>query len=367
MRFVFFADLHLDSAFVWAGAESGARRRQALRDVLKNILNLADEVDADGILCAGDLYEHDRYTPDTREFLRQTFAETHRPIYISPGNHDYFGSRSLYAQDIWPANVTIFQQPELTPVDLTDGLTLWGAAFTQPTRLNGFLSDGFQVNRGGCNIALFHGSEELGIAWESGSKNPYAPFDEQEIEDAGLDHAFVGHFHQPKDEKYFTYPGNPDPLSFGETGVRGAVIVDISPDGALERERRVVSVSEIHDLELDVTGSSSFDDVRDRAAALLSGLGGAARLTVSGVVSPDMELVPDRLVDVPHTLDAAPVIRIGSLSVAYDLEEIAQEPTVRGRFVQDVLEESDLDEDSKRRILVTGLRALEGREDLEVA
>ncbi|MFV1980765.1 MAG: exonuclease SbcCD subunit D [Rhodothermia bacterium] len=367
MRFVFFADLHLDSAFVWAGSESGARRRQALRDVLKNILNLADEVEADGILCAGDLYEHDRYTSDTREFLRQTFAETHRPIYISPGNHDYFGSRSLYAQDIWPANVTIFQQPELTPIDLTDGLTLWGAAFTQPTRPNGFLSDGFRVDRDGRNIALFHGSEKLGIERESGRKNPYAPFDTQEIENAGLDHAFVGHFHQPKDDEFFTYPGNPDPLSFGETGERGAVIVEISSDGTLKRERRIVSVSEIHDLELDVTGSSSFDDVRDRAAELLSGLSGAARITVTGDVSPDIELVPGRLTDVPHTLDAAPVIRVGTLSVAYDFEDIAQELTVRGRFVQDVLEDADLDDDTKCRILVTGLRALEGREDLEVA
>jgi DNA repair exonuclease SbcCD nuclease subunit len=50
-------------------------RRQALRDTLVRICKLADEKRVDALTCAGDLYEQERFSPDTAEFLRATFAE----------------------------------------------------------------------------------------------------------------------------------------------------------------------------------------------------------------------------------------------------------------------------------------------------
>ena len=58
------------------------------------------------------------------------------------------------------------------------------------------------------------------------------------------------------------------------------------------------------------------------------------------------------------------MVRLGDLHPAYDLPVIAAEPTVRGQFVRDVLE-AELDEAERRRVLVVGLRALEGRSDLD--
>ena len=60
------------------------------------------------------------------------------------------------------------------------------------------------------------------------------------------------------------------------------------------------------------------------------------------------------------------VPRLARLKVAYDVEALMGEPTVRGQFVRDV-SEADLDDETRRRVLVTGLRALDGRaDDLEV-
>jgi hypothetical protein len=44
---------------------------------------------------------------------------------------------------------------------------------------------------------------------------------------------------------------------------------------------------------------------------------------------------------------------------------VAREPTVRGQFVRDVLA-AGLPSDEQRRVVITGLRALDGRADLEV-
>ena len=67
MKIVHFADLHLDSAFAWLGAAGDAarRRRQALRDVLRAIVKLARDEQADALFCGGDLYEGERAKQDT--------------------------------------------------------------------------------------------------------------------------------------------------------------------------------------------------------------------------------------------------------------------------------------------------------------
>ena len=97
MKVVHFSDLHLDSPFAWAGATGNAarQRRQALRDTLMRIVTLTLDVNADALLCGGDLYEQEYFSPDTAEFLRHTFAELDPiPVYIAPGTTTGLGSRA---------------------------------------------------------------------------------------------------------------------------------------------------------------------------------------------------------------------------------------------------------------------------------
>lgn len=129
MRLLHFADLHLDTPFLWAPREVAQSRRQGLRTTLQRICRLADQLGVDALTCAGDLYEHDRFTPDTAEFLRSSFVElAPLPVLLAPGNHDWFGPASLYQQVTWSPNVHVFESPRLLPWPLVDGLTVWGGA-----------------------------------------------------------------------------------------------------------------------------------------------------------------------------------------------------------------------------------------------
>ncbi len=366
MKLVVFSDLHLDAAFAWAGVQNDAarRRRQALRDTLLRITALATETHADALLCAGDLYEHDRFSPDTAQFLRGTFADLHpMPVFLAPGNHDWHGPRSLYAQVDWTPNVHVFAEDRLAPVPLADGLTLWGAAHRAPANTDGFL-DGFHVDRGGVHLALFHGSELGWFAEQEQGKARHAPFDARQIDASGLQHAFVGHYHRPRDADRHTYPGNPDPLAFGEDGERGAVVATIRDDGSIERERRTVARTRAHDLRVDLTDCASVQEVRARIARAAAGLEGVARVTLFGTLRHEVDLRPRDLSDAAPWLEAL-AVRVGVLHTDDDLERLAAEPTVRGEFVRDVLA-SDLSEGDRRRVVATGLRALDGRTDLEV-
>lgn len=365
MKLVLFSDLHLDTTFAWTEDPDVARKcRDALRAALLKILEIAKSTSVDAILCAGDLYEHDRFSPDTEAFLCRCFAEIELPVFIAPGNHDWYGPASIYRGARWSPNVHIFSKTSLEPVELTEGLTLWGAAHCAPAGTDGFLKD-FHVNRAGINLAVFHGSERSFLAQQGERKMLHAPFDAEEIGRAGLQHAFVGHYHCPRDGQWHTYPGNPEFLSFGETGQRGPVVVTINSDGTIQRERHSVAAMKVHDVMVDVTGCSDRQDVIDRAEKEITGMEGIARITLTGEMATEMDIRANDLKEISSLLEAS-IVRMGDLRVAYDFPAIGKEPTVRGQFVRDVLAAS-LPEQERRRILITGLRALDGRDDLEVA
>lgn len=366
MKLVLFADLHLDTPFRWAPPQVARRRRQALRDTLDAIVELAADVKADALCCGGDLYEHERVEPDTGAVIREAFARlVPMPVLIAPGNHDWLGPQSIYARTKWTPNVHIFTEDRLQPYELTSGLTLWGAAHRRPAGTAGFL-DGFEVDktRDAIHLALFHGSLRSGLPFEADDKQPHAPFDAEQIPAAGFHHALVGHFHTPADGEWHTYPGNPDPLTFGETGERGAVVLEVEEGGVVSQTRHTVARTEVSDLIVDVTGCVSRQEVRNRTDAALEDVSGIVRVTLQGEVEPDVDMNLADLEGVaPHL--AALVPRLGRITVAYDLDSIAEETTVRGQFVQDV-RAAELDPDLERRVLITGLRALEGRHDLGV-
>ena len=363
MKFVVVSDLHLDASFSSNGftPEVGRKLRYFMQQTVLNVVELAKSTGADALLCGGDLYEHDRFSTETGALLRYAFAQIDPvPVYIAPGNNDWYGPESLYQQE-WSSNVHIFKSNRLSPVTLCDGLTLWGAAHCAPAGTQNFLR-GFHIDRGGVNIGLFHGSEMSCFAGQGGNKYPHAPFDVADIEESGLHHVFLGHYHQPREAALYTYPGNPHPLSFGESGYRGAVVAVVSEHGTVHREWRPVANLPFHDLEINVSGCFTNGEIRERLKEAVANLQGVARVTLQGEVPPDLAFNPRDLSDVGHSIEL--MLRIGKLRPRFDLDTIAKEPTVRGQFVRDVLGE-EMDSEKRSRVLVTGLRALDGRHDLE--
>ena len=365
-KVVLFSDLHLDSTFAWmSGTPKAARsRRQALRETLLKIIETTISTKADALLCGGDLYEQDRFTPDTAAFLKSAFERINPiPVFITPGNHDWYNTQSLYHTTKWSSNVTIFNKDCLTPIELEDGLTLWGAAHLAPASTLGFL-DRFKVNSGGIHLALFHGSERGWFSEQGDGKAPHAPFDANQIVTSGISHAFLGHYHRPRDNAWFTYPGNPDPLSFGEDGLRGVVIASIREDGIIQSQRISVKVTEVHDIVVDITGCENQHDIGNRVRDKVEDIRGIARVTLCGELAPAIDIQTHDFLSLPTNLESL-TVEMGKMYVGYDLEKIKNEPTVRGEFVHQV-SMSDIPEDEKRKVIITGLRALDGRTDLEV-
>jgi DNA repair exonuclease SbcCD nuclease subunit len=358
------ADVHLDVPFAWAGPEVGRRWRAHVRDALTNVVEVCLERHVDALLVAGDLYEHERFTPDTVRFVEATFAKLDPiPVLVAPGNHDWLAPAGLYRQAVFGRNVRVFDTDRLSPFELADGCTLWGAAHLRPRGTAGFLEE-FRVDRAGVHLALFHGSEVGGFALQGADKHEHAPFRAAQVPAAGLHFAFVGHYHHPTATAHHAYPGSPQPLAFG-TPPGGLLLAEVGDDGSVEIERVDVAAAELHEVQVDVSGCETSTALRDRVANALVGLEGAARVDLVGELGGDLEWHESLLRDVAPCLDAVKV-RTEGLTRAIDVAAIAALDTVEGEFVRLVQARTDLDDDLRRRVVLTGLRALAGRDDLEV-
>jgi DNA repair protein SbcD/Mre11 len=211
------------------------------------------------------------------------------------------------------------------------------------------------------SIALFHGSERAGFGRQGASKEPHAPFAAEQIPAAGLAHAMVGHFHRPAMGAWHTYPGNPEPLAFGESGERGAVLVSVADNGSVSREVFAVGTSPWRDVRVDLERAEHAGAIREQVREALAAVDGIVRLTVAGEVAPGADLAGLDLSGLGTHLDAL-VVRPLRVTAAYDLEAFSREDTVRGHFIRDVMA-SELTADQRRRVLSAGLLALDGRGD----
>ena len=102
------ADLHLDSPFAGLSPEQAAQRRGLQRQLPGQIVDLANDRGCQLLLLAGDVFDGERVCPETIEALQAAFARCRARVFIAPGNHDPYDSRSPWACASWPANVHLF-------------------------------------------------------------------------------------------------------------------------------------------------------------------------------------------------------------------------------------------------------------------
>jgi DNA repair protein SbcD/Mre11 len=377
-RILHLADLHLDRAFAGMGCQGdlARRRRLGLRDALRRAGEVARSRGCQVVSIGGDLYEHEPADLETGRFLAETFAEWQpMRVVLAPGNHDPLLPDSLYARMEWPDNVHLFRSTSLEPLELDDGLTLWGLAHLDPAWRGDPLAHAPVGGDGGVHLALFHGAE-MGSRPEG--KSVHGPFDAERVAGLGFAAALTGHYHRRRIDEAIglVYPGSPEPLTFDEDGPRGPVLVEVAETGQVAFEALALNAWWTATLPCDLDGATSFAMVVDRAcaAARTAAAGGPpergmVRILLCG------ELSPDITVDLP-TIEAAgrDATGLAALTVrdlsepVIDLHAAAADPTARGAFTREVLAALHAAEgDAREQSVLTdalryGLQALGGVE-----
>jgi len=340
-------------------ASIAGARRQELREAFRRFVDLALELRVDAVTIGGDLYEHERSTLDTGNFLARQFARLGAiPALVSPGNHDPVVPDSLWRRVTWPGNVTIFTEPRFRAAKLA-GVTIWGAGHDGPD-LRQNLLEGFRVPSEGTHLLVFHGSDLHAVPE---GKRAHCGFKPEDVVRTGAAFALLGHYHGARLAPRFAYPGSLEALDFSEAGQHFALRLEVG-DGAANAELLPFGSVRYVTQTLDVTGMSSSEELR----AGISALGdreAIVRVALAGHLQAEVEL------DVAALYNACAerfrfLELVDRTEPAYSLESLAMESTTKGAFVrlmQSRVEASaGVERETAELALRLGLQAFERRE-----
>ena len=356
LKIIHGADFHLDSPFSGLTPKRAAQRRGEQRELLERLAGLARKKEADLVLLAGDLLDSERVFPETARALSKALASIPCPVFIAPGNHDPYTSRSIWTALDWPDNVHIFRSRGLERVDLP-GCTLWGRAFTDTHQETSPLEGLTVPGDGKLHLAVLHGCV--------GERNGYGPISPAEIAASGLDYLALGHIHQGsglnrEGNTFWAYPGCPEGRGFDELGDKGVLYVEAEP-GRVKSQFVSLAKRRYEIITADITGPAG------PLAAILEALPGRTSDLICRLILTGEGPAPD-LVNLEQTLSSEfyGLTLVDRTRLPRDLWARREEDTLTGLFLRTMWEKCQAEPDNQALQLAAryGLAALEGGEGI---
>lgn len=359
MRILHAADLHLDSAFAGLAEEKAALLRQESRDILRRMVDWANDHAVDVMLLSGDLFDSDRMYSQTARTLAQALARFRGRIFVSPGNHDFYAPGSGYDAVDWPENVHIFTSRRPQTVLLRSlNASVTGAAFTAAEGWEPFDGASFSGGDAPIRLGVLHGEVTRG-------ESKYRAIPPAEIEKTNLTYLALGHVHrcagvQRAGNTAYAYPGCLPGRGFDETGDKGFLYGEITPE-KVELEFIPFAPRRYQSVTADITDRDPADAVRQ---ALDPDCGqDVCRVLLTGSRRENFSL--SALTSELSGLCAA----LELTDETYPEEDVwarCGEDSLRGLFLQNLRARYDgADEDEKRQLLQAarfGLAALDNRD-----
>lgn len=360
LSFIHAADFHLDAPFAALPPDRAAERRGEQRALLERLADLAEARRADLVLLSGDLLDSEETYAETVQALSRALGRIRAPVFIAPGNHDFWSARSPYAALSWPENVHIFtgETPQAVPLPEL-GCTVYGAAFTAPHCDASPLRDFNVPSDGGVHLMVLHGDVD--------GQGDYGTLSREDIAASGLTYLALGHIHacsglQRAGGTCWAYPGCPEGRGFDELGEKGVLYGSVE-GGEVSLEFVPLAARRYRIEELDVSGRTPEGALEDFLPTGPSP--DLCRILLTGECGTQVDL--ERLEEL-----AAPWFYSVSLRdrthVRRDLWDRAGEDTLTGLFLREMRRRLDEAPDDPARALVEqavrfGLAALEHGED----
>jgi exonuclease SbcD len=303
MRLLHSADLHIDSPMRGLAAYEEAPTEQlrlATRVALANLVDTALEQALDAVLLAGDIFDSDWPHYGTGvHFVAEMgrLREAAIPVVMVAGNHD--AESKLTKMLHLPDNVHVLDTRKPQTVEFEAiGLAVHGQGYATAAVLDD-LSLGYPSPIADLvNVGLLHTSADGRPGHER-----YAPCKVAGLIERGYDFWGLGHVHRHEvlsTDPLIVFPGNLQGRGLRETGAKGAIVVDLGPDGSASFEHVPLDAVRWELLTVDAATCMGRDDVAERvAAAVGEGVRDAgdrllaARVVISGVSEAHAALAAD--------------------------------------------------------------------------
>ena len=336
----------------------GDLRRLEQRKVFKKIIEYIKENNIKYFFISGDLYEHKYIKQSTIDYINKLFEEIPETnIYIAPGNHDPYTKNSYYNKYNWSKNVKIFG-PKVEKIE------------TQDANIYGYGFDDFYCSDSGVenieieqtekpNILIIHGN----IDGSTIEDMQYNSMSKKMLQEKGFDYVALGHIHKKdyntEENQKIVYPGSTISLGFDELGEHGMIVGDVEKN-KLETQFIKLDDKQFTKRELNVDNIYSKEELIEKINELEIEENNYVEIILIG--NRNFEINKYDLIK--YILNNNIIKIKDNTKIAYDLEKLENENTLKGLFIKEMnkkLKNAETEEEKEiiEKSIEIGLASLE--------
>ena len=339
MKLIHFADLHIGSKFDRMPENIKAELLTKLRNAFSKILSYAKENSIDTILMSGDIFDRNAVIMSDKKFFYDSMKESPEiDFYYIKGNHD---SSSKYSESI--PNLHLFSGVQSY---LKGEVRIIGYELSED---NSALYEHSPFSKDRYNVMMLHGDIH--------NVRDEDYIDLKRLQGKNVDYFALGHIHKREDgwlsEARYAYPGCVLGRGFDETGEKGFLVLDTEDSSIsfhaltdVEFERIEVDMKGKNEASLKSEVSSKLGDPNGRKITEI-------KLTGQADFLPDLEDLGRTFEGRRHYLSFK---NASKMALSYKPSE--NENSLRSMFINKVLGDPSLDEDTKQKVIEYGLSKL---------
>lgn len=358
MKIIHCADLHLDSKLETNLAAAIAKdRKQEILNTFERMVAYAVTNEVRAIIIAGDMFDTARVTNLTKTRVLNSIKKHPQVdfLYLS-GNHDESNFIDLIEER--PANLKVFGTDWTTFAYGT--VKISGIVLNEQNHATVY--DTLRLGVDDVNIVVMHGQVVTHAVRDNKSKT----INLNQLKNKQIDYLALGHIHSYSQAKLdqrgvYCYAGCLEGRGFDECGEKGFVLLEIN-DRTVKSQFVPFAQRQLIELKFDITPYSDWFTLEDQILAAVKNYRpeNLLKITLVGKYPLAMEKHVAMLEQKLHQFYLVKVKDETVLQVK--VADVANDISLRGEFIRQVLASSLTDAEKEQTILV-GLKALNG-EDL---
>ncbi len=365
MRIIHCADLHLDSKMESnLSKEQASTRRDEILRTFSNMIEYAKENEVEVIIIAGDMFDTSQNTQIRIKRRVLEIIDNAKDIdfiYLR-GNHD----------NILDKKVDFFEKLEYEqkPENLKLFTNRWTSFSYGKVVISGYEQGKGMQNNVYSELSLKQ--EEVNIVVLHGQDSKYDKKDDAEIinltmlQNKYIDYLALGHIHSYKYSKLdnrgsYCYSGCLEGRGFDECGDKGFVLLEII-DKEVEHTFIPFAKRKLHEVFVKLSGNMNESELKEAIEENIQSIPviDLVKIVLVGEIDEETDIDIRHL----HSIFESrfyflKIYNQTNLMIRY--EDYANDISLKGEFIR-LVEAQSLSEDEKKQIILTGLKALYGRE-----
>ena len=359
MKIIHCADLHLDSKMETNLSKEKAReRKNEILITFERMVEYAKQNDVKIIIIAGDLFDKKQVSQKAKKYVKTAiYSNPELDFIYLKGNHDESGF--LDEDEEKPQNLKTFNNNNWQTYSYGD-INITGIEFGNQTDYE--IYNLLMLEKNKINIVVMHGQEN-----DSSTKDKAEIINLKQLKNKNIDYLALGHIHTYKQEKLdnrgiYCYSGCLEGRGFDECGEKGFVLLNIE-DGKINHEFIPFASRTLYEVNVDLTGISENNEIEKKIKEQITSIPNTSLVKI--ILGGEAEIGEER--DIEYLtkkyennfyalkIEDKPKRKIDFMKYQNDI-------SLKGEFIRLVLNQDDISEEEKSKIISTGIKALSGEE-----